>query len=191
MELGGNPKASQARVVRRTLTLKLRKLEVLALKATGTGSLIEKLIYQDCGATLAFDTVDFGFPTTYVDSSMMEAEFASWLSFTSSKGANVTVIECGGDPIGASVPEFLSALERKRERLFHICAASDVLAAFGLVKHFSEQRLPVNFICGAATDNQIIANRSEKLCAVPAGNLRTSEGIVKLQGLLYTWLGAI
>jgi hypothetical protein len=145
---------------------------VIALKATGTSSLGELLMYLDFGVAEAFDCVDFGLPTTYPSDRVgIENVFKCSLDFCLSMSADAVLIECGGDILGANVPVFLKCLREKRSNPKIILAAADALAALGAKLMLQEMDFSVNLITGLCTDTPTLRQRTEKLCGIPAVNM--------------------
>jgi hypothetical protein len=145
---------------------------VIALKATGGCSVAEIASYQDFGAAQAFDSVDFGLTGTYPAGRDGITEFfGKVLNFCLSLPADALVIECGGDLLGANVPEFLACLKERRCELKIIVAAGDTLGAMGAKQALAESGLAISLITGPCTDTPIMRERTEALCGVPAINL--------------------
>ncbi|MBV8090414.1 MAG: hypothetical protein JO139_12725 [Alphaproteobacteria bacterium] len=145
---------------------------VLAMKATGTPSFEEIARYRDFGATLAFDCIDFGLPTTYPSGRRGITDvFERALDFCFSLPAEALVVECGGDIFGANVPEFLSCLNARRSDLKIILAAGDALGAMGAQQALAEMGLTISLITGPCTDTRPLRERTQALCGVPAINL--------------------
>jgi hypothetical protein len=150
---------------------------VVAFKATGTASVTEIGKYRDYGAAQAFDCVDFGLPTTYPSGREGIGDiFASALDFCFSLPADALVIECGGDLLGASVPEFLSCLKARRPDPKIALAAGDALGALGAKQVLAEIGLGISMITGPCTDTPAMRERTEALCGVPAINLMRGDG---------------
>ena len=145
---------------------------VIALKATGTSSFAEIARYQDFGAAQAFDCIDFGLPTTYPSGRAGISDiFGNALDFCLSLPADALVVECGGDLVGANVPEFLTCLKARRTDLKIILAAADALGAMGAKQALAEIGLTISLITGPCTDTPTLRERTETLCGIPAINL--------------------
>jgi hypothetical protein len=145
---------------------------VIALKATGTGSLAELASYQDYGAAEAFDCIDFGLPGTHPEGCEgIGAFFGNAVDFCLSLPADALVVECGGDLLGANVPEFLTCLLVRRSAPKTILAAADPLGALGAKQALAEMGLSVSLITGPCTDTPILRGRTEALSGIPAINL--------------------
>jgi hypothetical protein len=145
---------------------------VIALKATGGCSVAEIALYQDFGAAQAFDCVDFGLPGTYPAGRKGITEFfGNALDFCLSLPAGAVVVECGGDLLGANVPEFLTCLTARRADLKIILAATDTLGAMGAKQALAEIGLTIGLITGPCTDTPVMRQRTEALCSIPAINL--------------------
>jgi hypothetical protein len=145
---------------------------VIALKATGTCSLAEIAWYEDFGAARAFDCLDFGLPATYpVGRNGIAEFFGNALDFCLSVPADAVVVECGGDLLGANVPEFLACLKARRSEFQIVLAAADALGAMGAKRALAEMGLAISLITGPCTDTPIVRERTEALCGIPAINL--------------------
>lgn len=120
----------------------------------------------------AFDCIDFGLPTTYPPSRNGIGDiFLKALDFCLSLSADALVVECGGDLLGANVPEFLACLKARRSDLKIILAAADALGALGGKQVLAEIGLTINLITGPCTDTPILRERTQALCGIPAINL--------------------
>ncbi len=143
------------------------------LKATGTSAVAELDAYRDVGAVEAFDSVDFGLPTTYPSGrtdigEAFEAALDLWLS----RPANAFIAECGGDILGANVPAFLRALLARRPGARIVIAASDSLAALGAQTVLRDMGIgDISLITGPCTDTPTIQQRTQALCRTPAVNV--------------------
>jgi hypothetical protein len=145
---------------------------VVALKATGTPSIVEIARYQDFGAAQAFDCVDFGLPTTYpVGRAGISDIFFHVLDFCLSLPADALVVECAGDPVSANAPQLLSCLKARRSKLKITLAAADALGALGAKHALAEIALTISLITGPCTDTPVLRERTEALCGIPAINL--------------------
>jgi hypothetical protein len=145
---------------------------VIALKATGTSSVREIARYLDFGAAEAFDSVDFGFPTTYpVGRKGIVDIFFNALDYCFSLPADALVVECAGDPVSANAPELLRCLKARRSNLKIILAAADALGAMGAKQALAEIGLAINLITGPCTDTAILRERTAALCGIPAMNM--------------------
>ena len=148
---------------------------VVALKATGTSSFEEIARYQDFGAALAFDCIDFGLPTTYPSGRGGISDlFSNALNYCLSLPAEALVMECGGDLFGANVPELLTCLKARRSNFKIILAAADALGAMGAKQALADLGLSISLITGPCTDTPIMRERTEALCGIPAINLARS-----------------
>jgi len=164
-------KTTAAIAVLRTLRMKGRGT-VIALKATGTASVTEIATYRDFGAAQAFDCIDFGLPTTYPSGRHgIKDVFERALDFCFSLPAEALVVECGGDLLGANVPEFLACLKARRSDLKIILAAADALGALGAKHALAEIGLAIDVVTGPCTDTPSMRERTQALCGIPAINL--------------------
>ena len=145
---------------------------VIALKATGTPSVAEIAIYQDFGAEQAFDCIDFGLPTTYPSGRGGISDiFVNALDFCCSLPAEALMVECGGDVLGANVPEFLACLKARLTDLKVILAAADALGAIGAKRVLAEIGFTISLITGPCTDTPAMRERTQALCGISAVNM--------------------
>ena len=86
------------------------------------------------------------------------------------------MIECGGDMLGANVPEFLQCLRRRRPDPTVILVAADALAALGGKHVLQEMGLAIRLIAGPCTDTPTLQRRTERLCGITAANLTRGIG---------------
>ncbi len=147
--------------------------EVVVLKATGTTSVTEAAVYRDFGAAQVFDCLDFGVPTTFPCSRPDAPEiFGQALDVCLSLQADAVLIECGGDLLGTSVPEFLQCLLPRRPRPTAILAAFDPLGALGAKRVLEEMGLTLDLITGPCTDTLTSRQRIEAVSGIPARSMR-------------------
>ena len=150
---------------------------IVALKATGTPSIGEIALYLDFGATQAFDSVDFGLPSTYpVGRAGIRDVLFDALDFCLSLPAGAVVVECAGDPVSANGPPLLDCLKARRSDFKIVLAAADALGAMGAKQALAEIGLTVSLIAGPCTDTPILREWTEGLCGVPAVNLHSGTG---------------
>jgi hypothetical protein len=148
---------------------------VIALKATGTGSVAEIASYQDFGAAQAFDCIDFGLPGTYPSARSGIGDFLrSALDFCLSLPADALIVECGGDLLGANTLEFLVCLKARRSNPKIVLAAADALGALAAKRALAEAGLAISLITGPCTDTPAMRGRTGALCGIPAVNLARS-----------------
>ncbi len=145
---------------------------VVALKATGTGSVGEIATYLDFGAGHAFDCVDFGLPTTYPSGRAgIERVFERALDTCLSIRADAVLVECGGDMLGANVPVFLQCLKRRRPDATIVLAAADALGALGAKGALADVGFVPKLITGPCTDTPTLQQRTQTLTGMPAVNM--------------------
>jgi hypothetical protein len=150
---------------------------VIALKATGTPSIGEIAQYRDFGATQAFDSIDFGLPSTYpVGRAEIRDVLFDALDFCLSLPADALVVECAGDPVSANGPLLLDCLKARRSDFKIVLAAADALGAMGAKQALAEIGLAVSLITGPCTDTPILREWTEALCGIPAVNLHNNFG---------------
>lgn len=148
---------------------------VVVLKATGTPSIGEIALYRDFGATEAFDSIDFGLPSTYpVGRADIRDIMFDALDFCLSQPADAVVVECAGDPVSANGPSLLDCLKARRSDIKIVLAAADALGAMGAKQALAEIGLAVSLITGPCTDTPILREWTEGLCGIPAVNLHNS-----------------
>jgi hypothetical protein len=147
--------------------------QVVVLKATGTTSITEAVLYRDFGAAQVFDCLDFGVPTTFPCGRADAPEiFGQALDLCLSLQADAVLIECGGDFMGTCVPEFLQSLRPRRPRPTTVLAAADPSGALG-AKHVLERMgIALDLITGPCTDTQTSRRRTEVISGLPARNMR-------------------
>jgi len=145
---------------------------VVALKATGTPVIAEIAHYQDFGASQVFDAIDFGLPTTYPPGRPGIEEFLGrMLDYCFSLPADAVLVECAGDPVSANALELLRCLKARRSELTITLAAADALGAMGAKQALAEIGLRISLITGPCTDTDVLRQRTEALCGIPAINL--------------------
>jgi hypothetical protein len=149
---------------------------VVALKATGTGSVGEIATYLDFGAAYAFDCIDFGLPTTYPSGRAgIDRVFERALDTCLSIEADAVLVECGGDLLGANVPAFLECLKRRRPNATIILAAADALGALGGKSVLADIGLVPKLITGPCTDTPTLQQRTQALTGIPTVNMMRRE----------------
>jgi hypothetical protein len=168
---GDSGKTTAGVAVLRTLRMK-GHAALIALKATGTASFTEISRYLDFGAAQAFDCIDFGLPTTYPSGREGIGDiFANALDFCFSLPVDALVVECGGDLVGANVPQFLACLKTRCADPKIVLAAGDALGALGAKHVLAKLGLEISLITGPCTDTPALRERTETLCGIPAINL--------------------
>jgi hypothetical protein len=152
--------------------------DVLVLKATGTTSVTEASAYLDFGAARVFDCIDFGVATTFPCGRADAPEiFGQALDLCLSLPADAVLIECGGDVVGTSVPEFLQCLRPRRSKLTTILAAFDPFGALGAKHVLKEMDMTVDLITGPCTDTPTSQQRTQTLCEIPARSMRCQAAL--------------
>jgi hypothetical protein len=148
---------------------------VVAFKANGTPSIRELALYRDFGATQAFDSIDFGLPSTYpVGRADIREIMFDALDFCLSLPADAVVIECAGDPVSANGPPLLDCLKARRSTFKIVLAAADALGAMGAKQALAEIGLEISLITGPCTDTPILREWTEALCGIPTINLHNN-----------------
>ena len=136
-------KTTAGSVIVRTLRMQGHST-VVALKATGTPSIGEIALYRDFGATQAFDSIDFGLPSTYpVGRADIREVMFDALDFCLSQPADAVVVECAGDPVSANGPALLDCLKARRSDFKIVLAAADALGAMGAKQALAEIGLTI------------------------------------------------
>ncbi len=149
--------------------------KVAVLKATGTSSVTELAAYLDFGATFAYDCLDFGLPTTFPSSREgITAIFDHALDVCLSHPADAVLIECGGDILGGSVPDFIRCLQRRRSELTTVLVAGDPFGALGAKQVLHNQGLTINLITGPCCDTSTSRQRTETVCQIAARSMRST-----------------
>lgn len=149
-------------------------VDVCVLKATGATPVGEAEIYSDVGATRVSDWLEFGIPTTFPSGRQDAAAiFDQALDVCLSSRARAILIECGGNFLRTSVPEFLQCLMARRSDFTTLLAASDSFGAVGGTRALKDMGVRVDLITGPSTDTPAARQRTEAMCGVPARNMRT------------------
>jgi hypothetical protein len=148
--------------------------QVVVLKATGTTSITEAVLYRDFGAVDVFDCLDFGVPTTFPCRRLDAAEiFGEALDLCLSMPADAVLIECGGDFMGTCVPEFLQCLRPRRPKPTTVLAAADPSGALGAKQTLERMGITLDLITGPCTDTLTSRQRTEAITGVAARNMRS------------------
>jgi hypothetical protein len=148
--------------------------QVVVLKATGTTSITEAVLYRDFGAADVFDCLDFGVPTTFPCRRADAAEiFGQALDLCLSIPADAVVIECGGDFMGTCVPEFLQCLRPRRPKPTTVLAAADPSGALGAKQMLERMGITLDLITGPCTDTLTSRQRTEAITGIAARNMRS------------------
>jgi len=115
-----------------------------------------------------------GIPTTFPSGRPDAAAiFGQALDVCLSSRADAILIECGGNFLGTSVPEFLQCLMARRSDVMTLLAASDSFGALGGKRVLEDMGVRVDLITGPCTDTPTARQRTEAMCGVPARNMRT------------------
>jgi L-tryptophan--pyruvate aminotransferase len=109
-----------------------RGLEVGAIKATGTGGTADSRRHRAAGAFIATDQVDGGLISTYVPEALFRAHALNPLLLAQQAGAEVLIVELGGDLPSANNPALLQLLEETGALRHLLVLCNDSLAAFGV-----------------------------------------------------------
>jgi len=138
------------------------------LKTNGTASVREWLEYKDAGADFVYDSVDFGFATTYTKKhSMVVGGVKSAINALSAYKPKIIFVELGGDIIGANSDSILKDREIQNYMNWLILAAKDSFAAYGVVKYLKEHKLKgPNAISGEVEKNKLTRERCRKLTGI-------------------------
>lgn len=109
-----------------------RGLKVGAVKATGTGGTADSRRHRAAGALIATDQVDGGLISTYVPEALFRAHALNPLLLAQQAGAEVLVVELGGDLPSANNPALLQLLEEAGALRHLLVLCNDSLAALGV-----------------------------------------------------------
>jgi L-tryptophan--pyruvate aminotransferase len=108
-----------------------RGRKVGAVKATGTGGTVDSRRHRAAGAIIATDQVDGGLISTYVPEALFRAHALNPLLLAQQAGAEVLVVELGGDIPSANNPALLQLLEEAGALRHLLVLCNDSLAALG------------------------------------------------------------
>lgn len=123
---------------------KKHNLKVCAIKATGSGGLIDSIEHKNSGAKFTFDLVDSGMVSTYTSSEIFKSRILSIFYKCEEIKPDLIVCELGGDFIWANNLSLLELIPiRENIKSFYIIC-SDALAAIGSIAvleeiHFERQ----------------------------------------------------
>jgi hypothetical protein len=147
---------------------KQAKLSVGCLKANGTASVREWLEYKDAGADFVYDSVDFGFATTYTrEHSRVVGGIKSAINALSMYKPNIIFVELGGDIIGANSDSILKDRQIQNYMNWLILAAKDAFSGFGIVTYLKQHKLKLpNVISGEVEKNELTRKRCRKLTGI-------------------------
>lgn len=114
------------------------RCKVGAVKATGTGGVVDCQSYVDMGAHVAKDQVDVGLPSTYTSPERVRDHIGDALLLCQDAGCDVLVVEFGGDLIWANGPVVMSMpmFYENVKKLFVIC--NDTFSAMGVLQWLRE-----------------------------------------------------
>ncbi len=108
-------------------------LKVGAIKASGTGGVLDSLHHQRAGATAVLDFVDAGLITTHVDPRVFRARIPLVFRQMQALGAELIVAELGGDLLSASNPELFRIEEIIDNSKLLLVISNDPLGATGVI----------------------------------------------------------
>lgn len=147
---------------------KQAELSVGCLKSNGTASVREWLEYKDAGADFVYDSVDFGFATTYTKKhSMVVGGVKGAINALSTYKPKIIFVELGGDIIGANSDSILKDRQIQNYMNWLILAAKDSFAAYGVVKYLKQHKLKVpHAISGEVEKNKLTRERCHKLTGI-------------------------
>lgn len=108
-------------------------LRVGALKATGTGGILDSMHHRQSGAAVTLDNVDAGLITTGGDPEQVRRQIPSIFRQLDQEGVDLIVAELGGDVVSANNPVIFRIDELINQTLAMIVISNDALAAAGMV----------------------------------------------------------
>lgn len=171
-------KTSTARTVIRRL--RHRGQKVLAGKVTGAARYRDILTMGDSGASPIFDFVDAGLPSTVCPAEAYQTALDLLLSRMRQAPVDAAVIEVGASPLepynGTVAVERLMPSVRAT-----ILCASDPYAVVGLMKAYG---LAPDLVTGITSNTMAGVELVEELAGVPCVNVRSADGLVRLDRLL-------
>jgi hypothetical protein len=136
------------------LAIKIIKLlsqsgkKVSAVKATGSGGVLDSHAHLSAGAKMAYDQVDAGLITTYTMADNFLSCIHNVFLLSQQNDANVIVAELGGDLCWANNPQLLSFTDVTAcvKGMFVVC--NDAFSAIGVSKYISEFNIkfPVRYV---------------------------------------------
>jgi len=156
--------------------LSQRGYSVGAAKLTGVAAVRDPLNMEDHGAKTVLTFHDVGLPSTagLEDVAPIAKRVLRTIRATTKQDLDVVVVEMGDGIIGRyGVDTILEDAEFRSWIRAHVLAANDLVAAWGGVQWLRQRELPIDVICGPATDNTVGVRYVEETLAIRAGNART------------------
>jgi hypothetical protein len=138
-------KTTAAKIIIRQLSR--MGLNVAGVKFTGAGRLKDTLAMRDAGASMIFDFVDVGLPSTVCPPDEYRSVLATLLGMIQAEGPDVVVAEAGASPLEPYNGEALMDTIRDQVRCTVLCA-SDPYAVLGVTQGFG---FAPDFVAGVAT----------------------------------------
>lgn len=119
--------------------------KVCAIKATGSGGLMDSLEHKNSGAKFTFDLVDCGMVSTYTSSEIFRNRILSVFYKCEELNPDIIVCELGGDIIWANNLTLLEMIPiRENIKSFYIIC-SDALSAIGTIGVLADMNLKEPF----------------------------------------------
>lgn len=115
-------------------------LAVGALKATGTGGVMDSLHHAEAGAVATLDAVDAGLITTHGPAREFSKRIPLIFRQMQDKGVDLILAELGGDLVSANNPEIFANVELMANVRLMLVICNDALGAAG-VQRLNETRL--------------------------------------------------
>lgn len=117
-----------------------RGVRVGAIKASGTGGVMDSVQHAAAGAAVTLDHVDAGLITTHDDAREFHERIPLVFRATQDHRVDVILAELGGDLVSANNPEIFTIGEIVNNARLMLVVCNDALAAAG-VQHLNRTRL--------------------------------------------------
>lgn len=157
---------------------------VAAIKATGTGGVLDSLYHAECGAVVTLDQVDAGLITTHGDAEEVGTRIPLLFRAAEQAGVDIIIAELGGDLVSANNPVLFSVPELVDQTRLMLVIANDALAAAGVVSvNESRLRFPNERIRFLSSPFRNHAGMSRRMAAVGISSVsdpRSAEDLDRL-----------
>lgn len=167
---------------------------VAAIKPTGTGGILDSMHHARCGAMATFDQVDAGLITTHGAAGEVRTRIPLLFRRAEECGADVIVVELGGDLISANNPVIFDLPELVDRALLMLVIANDALAACGVVAvNQARLRFPrerIRFLSSPFRNHAGMVRRMATVGIAPVFDPSSAADLDRLAGEITTALGA-
>jgi len=151
-----------------------RGLKIAAAKMSGIAGLADVERIKDHGARHVVSVIDAGFTSTVTSKEKVIGIVKGAISFLAEKKPDAILIEFGDGVYGEyGVLEILKDREIQKMTAVHIGCAHDPLGAMKLLEVCKEIKMPLTFIAGPITDNEVGKRFIEKRLRLPGFNALT------------------